>query len=151
MQRGFILLCVFYFKKFLGVGRENKMFFVKVGYKEERILANEQNLTHQLTNEDRSKGGKESGKTRRLKAAVESALDSLVVSDDFNDLFEQFGVEKSETNFAKAIGYAFVLKAAKGDLSAATLIRDTIGEKPKEEIDLNGGVVIIDDISDSVK
>ena len=115
-------------------------------------MANEQNLIpggHELTKEEASKGGKASGKTRRLQSAIKRALESKATSEEFNDIFEQFGIEEGDRDYSLVVACALVNKAAKGDLSAISLLRDTIGEKPKEEIDLNGGVVIVDDITTS--
>ena len=112
-------------------------------------MANEQNLipgAYTLTVEEASKGGQNSGKTRRLQGAIKKALESQANSIDFKELFQNFGIEETERNYAVAIACAVTEKAAKGDLSAASFIRDTIGEKPKEEISLDGGVVIVDDL-----
>jgi hypothetical protein len=113
-------------------------------------MANEQNLipqAHILTVEDASKGGKASGRKRRLQGAIERALESKASSAEFKELFESFGIEiEDEKTFASAIACAVVKKAAAGNLDAIALVRDTIGEKPKEEIALDGGVVIVDDI-----
>lgn len=49
--------------------------------------------------------------------------------------------ETGETNNI-AITNAIINKAAKGDVTAYQTIRDTIGEKPKQDINLNGGVEI---------
>ncbi len=117
-------------------------------------MANEQNLIpggHILTQEEASKGGVNSGKTRRLQGAIKRALSSKASSAEFKELFENFGIEEGSRDYATAIGCAVIQKAAKGDLMAAGFVRDTIGEKPKEEISLDGGVVIIDDLTDSNK
>lgn len=122
-------------------------------------MANEQNLmpieevnsrrTPEQHSADSAKGGIASGKTRRLQSAIKRALESKATSEEFNDIFEQFGIEEGDRDYSLAVACALVNKAAKGDLSAIGLMRDTIGEKPKEEIDLNGGVVIVDDITTS--
>lgn len=120
-------------------------------------MANEQNLNKEgrfktndeATREAASKGGIASGKTRRLQSAIKRALESKATSEEFNDIFEQFGIEEGDRDYSLAVACALVNKAAKGDLSAIGLMRDTIGERPKEEIDLNGGVVIVDDITTS--
>lgn len=113
-------------------------------------MANEQNLIpggHTFTREEASKGGKESARTRRLQGAIKRALESKASSAEFKEVFEQFGIEEDDRDYALAVACALVTKAAKGNLSAISLLRDSIGEKPKEEIDLNGGVVIVDDIT----
>lgn len=115
-------------------------------------MANEQNL---IPNSERTpselrdmaqKGGIESGKTRRLQGAIKRALESKASSAEFRELFESFGIEENSRDYAAAIACALIQKAAKGDISAASFVRDSIGEKPKEEISLDGGVVIVDDI-----
>ncbi len=109
-------------------------------------MANEQNLipgAHKLTHEEQSEGGKKSGEVRRLKAAVKKALDGKVPEDmqELIKVLEAAGVDTTNDN---GIAFAVVLKALKGDLSAATWIRDIVGEKPKDELQIEGdGVVII--------
>lgn len=118
-------------------------------------MANEQNLIpgnhpggHQLTQEEQSAGGKASGKKRRLQGAIERALDSRAPDEDFADLFRRFGIEDDGSKtFASAVACALVSKAAAGNLDAIAMARDTIGEKPSEDINLNGGVVIVDDLT----
>ena len=117
-------------------------------------MANEQNLkpfTSEQSREEAAangrKGGIESGKTRRLQGAIKKALEAKATSAEFEELFENFGIEKEGRDYAAAIGCVVIQKAAKGDLSAIGFVRDTIGEKPKEEISLDGGVVILDDLA----
>lgn len=122
-------------------------------------MANEQNLNKEgffktndeATKEAAAKGGIASGKTRRLQSAIKRALESKASSVELQEVLEQFGIEENSRNYAMAVACALVNKAAKGDLSAISLLRDSIGEKPKEEIDLNGGVVIVDDITNPIK
>ncbi len=109
-------------------------------------MANEQNLipqAHTLTVEEQSKGGKESAKTRRLQGALIRALESKANSTEFAEVFEDFGIDEEDRDYAVAIACALVRKAAKGDLSAASFVRDSIGEKPKEEINMSGGPIFI--------
>lgn len=117
-------------------------------------MANEQNLipfTSEQSREEAAengrKGGIESGKTRRLQGAIRKALEAKATSAELNELFDEFGVDKNSRDYATAIGCVVIQKAVKGDLSAMSFIRDTIGEKPKEEISLDGGVVIVDDLA----
>ena len=76
-----------------------------------------------------------------------------IVNVELSHRFETFTVaiheliEKEGRDYAAAIGCVVIQKAAKGDLSAIGFVRDTIGEKPKEEISLDGGVVILDDLA----
>lgn len=50
---------------------------------------------------------------------------------------------ETEATVDNGIAFAMVLKALSGDLSAASWIRDTVGEKPKEELSLGGDAVVI--------
>ncbi len=100
-------------------------------------MANEQNLkpgAHKLTQEELSKGGKKSGETRRLQSAMKKALEKKVINPDLIFLFEEFGIKKGDRNYAQAIACNLVDKAARGNLDAIALLRDSIGEKPKDEI-----------------
>lgn len=117
-------------------------------------MANEQNLipgAHTLTAEEASRGGVESGKTRRLQGAIKRALESKASSPELQAIFDEFNVEKDSRDYAAAIGCVVIQKAVKGDLMAMSFIRDTVGEKPSEDINLNGGVVIVDDLKDPPK
>ena len=120
-------------------------------------MANEQNLLHgnpdtqfksgREASENGRKGGIESGKSRRLQGAIKRALSSKASSAEFREIFESFGIDENDRDYAAAIACALIQKAAKGDLSAAGFVRDSIGEKPKDEISLDGGVVIVDDLA----
>lgn len=100
-------------------------------------MANEQNLKpggHRLTKEEQSRGGKKSVETRRLQSAMKKALDKKVLNPDLIFLFNEFGIKQGDRNYAQAIACNLVEKAAKGNLDAIALLRDSIGEKPKDEI-----------------
>ena len=117
-------------------------------------MANEQNLIpggHVFTREEASKGGKNSARKRRLQGAIKKALDSEVSSAEFKELFEQFDIEEDSKDYAMAIACAFVMNAAKGNLSAAGFVRDIIGEKQKDDNDFKECVVIVDDITNPIK
>lgn len=114
-------------------------------------MPNKDNLipqAHKLTDEERTRGGKKSGETRRLQSAIRKALDSRADSAEFCELFEQFKIKKGSRDYASAIACAGIKKAAKGDLGWAGFIRDMLGENPKDSVGDTGDVVIIDDIGD---
>ncbi len=121
------------------------MNLVKLKSKDGEKMANEQNLkpqAHILTLEEQSNGGKASGEARRLRAAVKKALQGKVPSEmsELRKYLKKSGVDTTNDN---GIAFAMVLKALAGDKAAADWVRDTSGEKPKDEIDINGGVVFI--------
>ena len=108
-------------------------------------MANEQNLIpggHKFTQEEASKGGKASGEARRMRAAVRKVLDGEI-PEDMSELRERLTALGAETKCYDGVALAMVLKAMKGDKSSADWVRDTAGEKPKDEVDLGGGVVIL--------
>lgn len=89
-------------------------------------MANEQNLipNEQRTPEERRenarKAGKASGKKRRERKTLRKEL-----------------IELLETgNTQNKISLAMIDKALKGNIKAFEVIRDTIGEKPKEQLEL---------------
>ena len=69
-------------------------------------------------------GGIASGEARRRRKTLKEELLALLELNDNNN----------------KISLAVLEKALKGDIQAFTTIRDTIGEKPKDEIDLNNRV-----------
>ena len=91
---------------------------------------NESNLIpfNELTEEEQRKiarkGGIASGESRRRRKTLKEELLALLEINDNNN----------------KISLAVLQKALNGDIQAFTTIRDTIGEKPKDEIDLNNKV-----------
>ncbi len=86
-------------------------------------MANEQNLKPLTTNKAREigrKGGIKSGETRRKRKTLREELLALLATG----------------NNQNKMSLAMIEKALKGDTKAFEVIRDTIGEKPKEELDI---------------
>ena len=85
------------------------------------------------------KGGINSGKRkkekRKLKEIAEMLLD-MKAPDDIIAKFEQLypGLDAKEMTNRLAIVQRLILNALAGDNKAFELLRDQIGEKPKEEI-----------------
>lgn len=88
---------------------------------EENLLRPE-DLTSEQLRERARKGGIASGEARRRKKTLKEELIMLLETNDNNN----------------KISVALLQKALNGDIQAFTTIRDTIGEKPKDEIDLKG-------------
>lgn len=117
-------------------------------------MANEKNLIpggHKLTLEEQSQGGKVSGEKRRLRAAVKKILESEL-PQDMDELTERLNaIGITGGTFAEGVAMAMTLNALKGDKASADWVRDTSGEKPKDEVEHSGGVVFLSgegDISD---
>lgn len=98
-------------------------------------MANEQNLipqAHKLTVEDQSKGGKASGAARRERKSMREAL-LMLLEEPLKDKAGQV----TDKTTQDAIIAALIKRAAGGDVRAFAMIRDTIGEKPVERVEVN--------------
>lgn len=75
------------------------------------------------------KGGKKSGQVRREKRKLQDALQKK--------LSGKFIIEDEQEKIGgyEAIANAMIKEAIGGNVKAATFIRDTIGEKPREVVD----------------
>ncbi|MDY3129968.1 MAG: hypothetical protein SOW20_08115 [Berryella intestinalis] len=92
-------------------------------------------------------GGKKSGEAKRRRKAMKEAFEVLlsmpqsgVRAEDIDGL-DFKSVERLKTlSMNDKIAAAVVKKAAKGDVQAAAFIRDTIGEKPVEKLEVSADV-----------
>lgn len=92
---------------------------------------NPQNLKKNLTPDEArtqgQKGGIASGKARREKKTLQEELLALLSA-----------VEDGETEtINNRIAASIIKKALAGDVKAFEVIRDTVGEKPKDELNVN--------------
>ena len=91
-------------------------------------MANETNLkpirTKSEARERGRKGGIKSGEVRRERKTLKEELIVLL----------------QQGNTQEKISLALLEKAMNGDTKAYEIIRDTIGEKPKENIDVSGQI-----------
>ena len=95
-------------------------------------MANEQNLVkgdvaHKLTAEEQSMGGKRSAEVRREKRELRKALEILMEQE----ITDKKGNTKTGT---EAMAIAVFQKALKGDIRAFEVVRDTVGQKPIEKV-----------------
>lgn len=99
-------------------------------------MANNENLRRLSSEEARkigSKGGKASVKARRRKKELKELLE-LALS--------QPCTETGEDNYT-SICVSLINEAKMGNTKAFEVIRDTIGQKPTEAIDINKGSINI--------
>ena len=88
-------------------------------------------------------GGRKSGEKRREKRTMRETLETLLSMSLTNGKTENLEKIKGFKNITKdsnipvgdKIAVNLVKKAMAGDLQAVAMIRDQIGEKPKEEIE----------------
>lgn len=92
-------------------------------------------------------GGIASGKARREKKMMRETLEMLLSMPLNNkkmvdvDSIRSFGALKGKNvSVQEAMMMAQVMKAMKGDTQAAVYVRDTIGQKPVENVAMSGEV-----------
>lgn len=116
-------------------------------------MANEQNLTPFTSEQSReeavkngAKGGRASGESKRRKKTLREQMEmllSLPVQDEqTRDFIESLGIQPDEVNNALAITLSMYQEALKGNTKAFELIRDTIGEKPTDRLQIEEAPVI---------
>lgn len=118
-------------------------------------MANEQNLKsigERTTKEQReitSKGGKASAKKRQqnktFKEIINKFLDGQVTDERLKEQMVEFGFADKEVSNKSCAVFALWKEAIKGNTRAFELLRDTIGEKPVEQIqNINPPVINIE-------
>lgn len=84
-------------------------------------MANEQNLipqAHKLTVEEQSRAGKRSGEVRREKKLWKEEICKRLNAKDFDEIIDK------------------LIERAKKNDKSFEILRDTMGQKPKEEINI---------------
>lgn len=118
-------------------------------------MANENNLRPRttLSKEEAkrmgSKGGKASAEKRRqnktFKEIINKFLDGQVTDDRLKEQMVEFGFTDNEVSNKSCAVFALWKEAIKGNTKAFELMRDTIGEKPIEQIqNINPPVINIE-------
>lgn len=114
-------------------------------------------MTPEEKREAGRKGGLKSGEVRRRKKAMKEAYEAILGMPlkngkqyDVEDIKSLAALKGKNVSIQDAILFAQVQKALKGDTNAAVFIRDTIGDKAADKVNLSGEVatpiVIRDDI-----
>lgn len=102
------------------------------------LVANSERTPEELRAQT-SKAGKASGAARRrLRTFAEVAraiLDSPETDEETVALLQSIGLEGNKRD---TMTLAQILKASKGDTDAFRIVRDTVGEKPREEMEIGG-------------
>lgn len=88
-----------------------------------------------------AKGGRKSGETRRrkklLRETIEEMLSRAAVDGKYKQQLMDLGIAKKKPNNQDAIVGSMMLRALEGSERAFELLRDTLGEKPAEKVELN--------------
>ena len=96
-------------------------------------MANEENLRTPSTTEARemgSKGGKASAASKRRKKEFRDVFQALL------DGKEVKGADGQKITGTEALAMSVFRQALKGDLRAFEIIRDTVGQKPAERVEV---------------
>lgn len=91
------------------------------------------------------KGGKKSGETRRRQATFKTIVSQLLKSTIKKELLDaevQKLISTKVLTSEEGVALAQISKALKGDTAAAVFLRDSSGNKPKNEIDIEGDLKI---------
>lgn len=110
-------------------------------------LLKAEDLTSEELRERATKGGIASGKARREKKAMKETLATLLsmplkdgAAADVEEIKSIAAINGKNITVQEAIMLAQIKKAIKGDTRAAEYIRDTSGNKVKEEINVEGNI-----------
>ena len=118
-----------------------------------------ENLKH-FSKEDREraisegrKGGLKSGQIKKqkklFKDLFEVFLDESAIDENAKELLKMHGLEAKEITNKMVLILSTYQEAIKGNIKAVEFIRDTIGEKPVEKMEIMETPVIIDDIEEN--
>lgn len=128
-------------------------------------MANEKNLEHFTSDQSREeamrngkKGGIASGKARREKKLMRETLDIILSmpmkngkNADVESIRSFAALKGKNISVQEAILIAQVQKAMKGDTKAAEYVRDTIGQKPGENIEMNMNLPVFFEGEDEIE
>lgn len=100
------------------------------------------NLKYDFTPEERAansrKGGVKSGEVRRRKRTIretlQAMLDCQIPDSEKQEALKALGFEGT---FRDGMTLAMLEKACRGDVEAGRFVRDSVGEKPREGVDVS--------------
>lgn len=95
-------------------------------------------FTHDTAADAGRKGGVASGEAKRkkktIRAVMQAMLDCQIPDAEAVETLKALGFEGT---FRDGMTRAMLEKALKGDVEAGRFVRDTVGEKPREGVDLS--------------
>ena len=93
------------------------------------------------------KGGLRSGEVRRKKRTLKEQMETLlslpVKDENTKSFIESLGIDPDTIDNATAITLSIYQEALKGNTKAYELIRDTLGEKPSDKLQIEEAPVIV--------
>lgn len=94
--------------------------------------------------ENGSKGGKQSGKARRKKKQMKDMFEYLlsldVTDDELKKKMSEMGIDDEQMTYNAMVCYSMIRAACSGSVKAAEFIRDTTGQKPQDNVKIEGTV-----------
>lgn len=109
-----------------------------------------ENLTHEQRVENGRKGGIASGVAKRKKAEMKKTLEALLTMPlqnkkchDIEEIQSFAQLKGKNVSVETAILIRQIQRALAGDLPSAEFIRDTSGQKPKNEVDVGGAIPVV--------
>lgn len=128
-------------------------------------MANEENLIPFTSDQSReeakkngSKGGIASGKARREKKMFRETLETILSMPmkngegmDVEDIQNFASIKGQNISVQDAILISQVQKAMKGDTRAAEYVRDTIGQKPSDNMNMSVNLPVFFDGEDDLE
>ena len=84
-----------------------------------------------------SKGGKNSGAARRRKKAMKTSARTLMelpVGKSLQAKMKQMGIPEDDADYQMGVLVAMLQEALQGNVSAASFLRETMGEDPRQEM-----------------
>lgn len=107
-------------------------------------------MTPEQCREYGRKGGIASGEAKRKKKALRERLEILLdlpmkngKCADISEVKSWAALKKKNITVEDAIAIAQIMKALKGDTTAAIYIRDTSGQNPGVKVDLDGAIPVV--------
>lgn len=86
-------------------------------------------------------GGKASGRSRKAKKTLKDQLETLLMlpltDEETKAALREMGIKDRKPDRSLALALALYNEALKGNVKAFEMIRDTIGQKPAENVNLN--------------
>lgn len=128
-------------------------------------MANEQNLDHFTSDQSREeavkngrKGGIASARARREKKAMRETLEALLSLQmksgravDLETVKSFAALKGKNISVQEAVSLAMIQKAMKGNVRAAEWVRDTAGQKPVENMNMNMNLPVFFDGEDDLE
>lgn len=100
---------------------------------------------HTFTAEERARGQKTKAERKKMKEELKTLLKiSLNRGDvvDADDVLSLDEAEKQNISVQTAMNISMIKRAIMGDVSAYIAVRDTVGEKPTDKVEIDSNLTV---------